>query len=161
VASCLPRPSVVRLRAQVSSNVRQHRHQVCHPPPLMRKRSHRQAKKLHRVWFAWLYPDASVSRFWRQRLFASSPGEVIVINKESCQGLPTEITDAIRRYRLSYSVSVVPASAGPRWLTGRTGSVLFKFWATEYPSIQEFSANNPDVVGALRVVRQSCRASVA
>ncbi|WP_426339203.1 hypothetical protein ACN9MZ_23100 [Pseudoduganella sp. S-14] len=95
--------------------------------------------------------DASQSRFWRQRLFSSHPGEIHTIDRDNCQELPEYLCSVIQRYELRYSVYVAAASEGPMWLT-EGGLLLFKFWASEFPTVHDFSGNNPNVLGTLRPV---------
>lgn len=119
---------------------------------LMRFRSSRQRKKLHKNWLIDVLADASQSRFWRQRIFSSQVGEVLSIDRDTCQSLPARLCHALRRYGLRYSVRIAAASEGPQWLS-EDGLVLFKFWATDFPRVHDFSGNNPDVIGSLRLVR--------
>jgi len=52
------------------------------------------------------------------------------------------VATAIRKWGLHYSVSVVPPGNAETWLS-ENGMVIFKFWATGFPSVRRFSGNNP------------------
>ncbi len=52
---------------------------------------------------------------------------------------------AVRRYKLNFSVEKVEASAAESWLR-EDGHVVFKFWATAYPTVRMYSGNNPAIV---------------
>jgi hypothetical protein len=106
------------------------------------KRSRRLIKKLHRRWLDDLMMDASQSGYWRGRLFDAPPGEVFEISPRNTSGLPRRVTEAIQKYGLCFSVSTVSSVEAESWLS-QGGNVIFKFWATEFPSVTRFSGNNP------------------
>jgi len=108
----------------------------------MKKRSRRLVKKLHKRWLDDVMIDASLVSYWRSRLFESNPGEVFEISRRDTSGLPSVVATAIRTFGLHYSVSVVPPGDAQAWLS-ENGMVLFKFWATGFPSVHCFSGNNP------------------
>ena len=110
----------------------------------MSKRSSRQLKKLHRHWLGAGVVDLSQVSAWRLRLFDSKPGEVFEISREDLSGLPSRVAAALRRYRLRYSVTVADVAEGEPWLR-ENGAVVFKFWATAFPTVKAFSGNNPAV----------------
>ena len=110
----------------------------------MKKRSRRLVKKLHRRWLDVGVIDASQSSYWRSRLFDSKSGDVFEISWVDLAGLPSRVALAIRKFGLRFSVTVAdPAEAEP-WLR-ECAPVIFKFWATDFPSVRRYSANNPAV----------------
>jgi uncharacterized membrane protein len=86
--------------------------------------------------------DASQVSYWRSRLFDSKPGEVFEISRRDTSGLPRVVATAIRKLGLHFSVSSVPPGDAEVWLSAN-GMVVFKFWATDFPSVHRFSGNNP------------------
>src|SRR5882757_1052120 len=86
--------------------------------------------------------DASQVSYWRSRLFGSSPGEGFEISRRDTSGLPSVVATAIGTFGLHYSVSIVPPGDAESWLR-ENGLVVFKFWATGFPSVHRFSGNNP------------------
>jgi hypothetical protein len=52
------------------------------------------------------------------------------------------VAPAIRKWELQFSVSIVPPGDAEAWLS-ENGMVIFKFWATGFPSVHCFSGNNP------------------
>ncbi len=110
----------------------------------MKKRSRRQVKKLHRRWLDAGVIDASQASYWRSRLFDSRVGEVFEISRADLSGLPLAAALAIQKFALRFSVTVAdPAEAEP-WLS-EGGAIVFKFWATDFPSVRSYSGNNPAV----------------
>ena len=110
----------------------------------MKKRSRRQVKKLHRRWLDAGVIDASQASYWRSRLFDSRVGEVFEISRADLSGLPLAVALAIQKFALRFSVTVAdPAEAEP-WLS-EGGAIVFKFWATDFPSVRSYSGNNPAV----------------
>jgi len=107
-----------------------------------RKRSRRLIKKLHRRWLDNVMMDASQSGYWRGRLFDATLGDVFEISRRNTSGLPGRVTEAIQKYGLRFSVSTVSSVEAESWLS-QDGNVVFKFWATEFPSVTRFSGNNP------------------
>ena len=107
-----------------------------------RKRSRRLIKKLHRRWLDDVMMDASQALYWRGRLFAATRGEVFEISRRNTSGLPRRVTEAINQYGLRFSASTVSSVEAESWLS-QGGNVVFKFWATEFPSVTRFSGNNP------------------
>ena len=66
------------------------------------------------------------------------------ISRVDVSGLPSKVALAIQKFGLRYSVTVAnPAEAAP-WLS-ENGAVVFKFWATDFPTISRYSGNNPSV----------------
>jgi hypothetical protein len=106
------------------------------------KRSRRLIKKLHRRWLDDLMMDASQASYWRGRLFDSKLGEVFEISRGVTSELPRRVTEAIHQYGLRFSVSTVSPVEADSWLS-QGGYVIFKFWATEFPSLTRYSGNNP------------------
>jgi len=86
--------------------------------------------------------DASQARYWRGHLLDAAPGEVLEISRRDTSGLPHGVTNAIQKYGLRFSVSTVPSAEAESWLS-EGGYVIFKFWATDFPSVTRFSGNNP------------------
>jgi hypothetical protein len=110
----------------------------------MTNRSRRQIKKLHRHWMGVGVIDATQVAYWRGKLFDSRAGEVFEISRADVSGLPLQVAAAIRKFGLRFSVAVVdPAQAAP-WLS-EGGLVVFKFWATDFPTIVLYSGSNPAV----------------
>jgi hypothetical protein len=108
----------------------------------MKKRSRRLVKKLHSRWINDVMIDASQVSYWRSRLFDSKPGEIFEISKRDTSGLPSVVAPAIRKWGLQVSVSIVPPGDAEAWLS-ENGMVIFKFWASGFPSVHCFSGNNP------------------
>lgn len=109
---------------------------------MSKQRSPRQLKKLHRRWLWAGILEACRSRYWRSQLLSASPEQVFCIDSGHLTDLPTATVSAVRRYRLQFSVAQAPASEAASWLS-RDGYVLFKFWATDFPSVRCFTGNNP------------------
>ena len=108
----------------------------------MTKRSHRLLKKIHKHWLASDIVDLSQNSSWRKKLFDSLPGQVFPISVSNTQGLRSEAAVAVCRYKLHFSLQKVESSEAEAWL--REGdNVIFKFWATAYPRVRIYSANNP------------------
>ena len=110
----------------------------------MKTRSRRQIKKLHRRWLDDLVLDASQSSYWRIRLFESKAGEVFEISRANLSGMPWRVALAIQQFDLRFSVTVAEPAEAESWLS-ENGAVVFKFWATEFPTVKLFSGNNPRV----------------
>jgi hypothetical protein len=110
----------------------------------VRRRSRRLIKKLHRRWLDEAMIDATQASYWRGRLFDSTPREVFEISRRDTSGLAPGVTSAIAKYGLRFSVCTVPSGEAESWLS-QGGNVIFKFWATEFPSLTRFSGNNPAV----------------
>jgi hypothetical protein len=108
----------------------------------MKRRSRRLVKKLHRRWLDYGVIDASQASVWRVRLLDAPPGQVFEISRANLDGLPWQVALAIHRYRLRYSVAVVDESEAPDRMRG-DGWAVFKFSATDFPSVSAVSANNP------------------
>ena len=110
----------------------------------MKKRSPRLIKKLHRHWLDAGVVDASQASYWRTRLFDSKPGDVFEISAADCSGLPKRAASAVHKFGLHYSVRVADPAEAQAWLRDN-GAVIFKFWATDFPTVTRFSGNNPAV----------------
>jgi hypothetical protein len=70
------------------------------------------------------------------------------IDSNHIEDLPSDAIKAIKKYKLRYLVAKVPkvpAYDAMSWLN-ESGLVVFKFWAVNYPSVQMYSGNNPDVI---------------
>jgi hypothetical protein len=112
----------------------------------MARRKRRIDRKLHR-WFLDLgVIDASQDSGWRQRLFAAGLHECFPIDARHTDGLPDYVARGVRRYGLSFTVCRVPGSWTPFDEDGYEGMVFFRFQASKYPDIVNFSANNPDCI---------------
>ncbi|GAB3255625.1 hypothetical protein [Chitinimonas naiadis] len=111
----------------------------------MINRSKRLQKKLHKYWLDYGVIDASVNSLWRKRLFEAQPGDIFSICKNDTAGLHQEVVNAIYRYDLKFSVRTAVATEAESWLS-ENGMVLFKFWATGFPTLSRFTGNNPDVI---------------
>ena len=111
----------------------------------MKYRSRGLVKKLHGRWLNAILVDVSQDRRWRKRLFESASGEVFFISFLQTSGLSRSLVNAVRKYRLCYSASVAPSHQAEPWL-GEDGNVVFRFWASEFPSVRAYSGNNPEVV---------------
>ena len=110
----------------------------------MKNRSRRLLKKLHRRWLDAGVIDASLSAYWRTRLFDSKPGESFDISRADLSGLHWSVAMAIQRYDLRYCVAVVDPTETEPWV-GAGGAVVFKFWATDFPTVKRYSGNHPAV----------------
>jgi len=102
-------------------------------------------KKLHKTWLDLGIIDASQYSYWRKLLFESNEYDVFEISTDHCNGLDSDTVAAINKYNLRFKVSKVPSHEAEDWLS-QGGSVIFKFWATDYPSVVMFTGNNPDVI---------------
>jgi hypothetical protein len=71
-------------------------------------------------------------------------GEVFEISRRDTSELPRGVTGAIEQYGLRFSVSAVPPADADPWLS-ENGTVVFKFWATDFPNIHFFTGNDPAV----------------
>lgn len=111
----------------------------------MTKRSHRLLKKIHKRWLESDIVDLSQDQHWRKRLFDSPPGQVFAISIDDTLGLRGDAVAAVCRYKLRFSLQRVELSQADAWLS-EGGSVVFKFWASNYPSVRIYSGNNPLVV---------------
>jgi hypothetical protein len=80
----------------------------------------------------------------RGRLFDATFGEVFEISRRNTSGLTHGVSCVIDKYGLRFSVSTVPSVEAESSLN-QGGNVVFKFWATEFPSLTRFSGNNPAV----------------
>jgi hypothetical protein len=107
-------------------------------------RSRRLVKKLHRRWLSDVVIDASQSSYWRTRLFGSRAGEVYEISRADAVGMSWRLALAIHRFNLRYSVTVAEPTKAESWLSDN-GAVVFKFWATDFPTVRLFSGNDPAV----------------
>jgi len=108
------------------------------------KRKRRLDKKLHKHWLDLGVVDASLVSSWRKKLFDANESEEFSIDSDNCDGLWADTVAALKKYQLSYRVARVPDSEAEVWLSDG-GMVVFKFWATKYPSVRIFSGNNPDI----------------
>lgn len=113
----------------------------------MTKRSHRLLKKIHKRWLESDIVDLSQDHHWRKRLFDSSPGQVFAISIDDTRGLRGDAVAAVCRYKLHFSLQKVESSEADGWLS-EGGGIIFKFWASTYPSVHIYSGNNPLVVKA-------------
>jgi hypothetical protein len=107
----------------------------------MTKRSHRLLKKIHKRWLVDIV-DLSQYPHWRTRLFDSASGQVFAISVDDTRGLRGEAVAAVCRYKLHFSLQKVESSDADAWLS-EGGGVIFKFWASTYPSVRIHSGNNP------------------
>lgn len=101
-------------------------------------------KKLHKRYLIDVVSDISQSPWWRQRLFAAEVGQQLAIANPTNEEIPAFLQKILRRYRLSYQVAKVPHSQTKGWF-GYEDCVMFRFEATEFPTVHDFSANNPKV----------------
>jgi hypothetical protein len=82
----------------------------------------------------------SIDGFWRKRLFDSPVCKKYPINIDNANILPEEVLNLLRRYRMSYNV----------WRAEKTPDNLyeiFEFQSEEFPTITDYSLNNPNVIG--------------
>jgi hypothetical protein len=110
----------------------------------MTKRSPRLVKKLHRRWLADCAIDASQASYWRRRLLDSTPGEVFELSRADLSGLSRSAEFAVQKFGLRISATVVDANDAEPWLS-ENGCAVFKFWATEFPTVSFFSGNSPAI----------------
>ena len=103
----------------------------------------RISKKRHKYWLDLAIIDASQYSYWRCLLFDSKDHEEFLIDREHVQDFPQRTVDAIRRFNLKYKVKVTDEYVN-EWFS-ESGLVMFKFWASDFPSVKMFSGNNPDV----------------
>ena len=89
--------------------------------------------------------DASQSPLWRKRLFASNVNDTFSISASDTSGLPEMVAAAVRRYELHFSVRKAESSEAESWLS-EGGAVIFKFWATAYPTVCAYTGNDPSVI---------------
>lgn len=111
----------------------------------MTKRSCRLLKKIHRHWLGLGIVDLSQDSQWRKRLFDSTPGQVFAISSEDTRGLRKDAAGAVRHYKLHFSVQKVESAEAESWLS-EGDQVIFKFWATAYPTARICSGNNPNLI---------------
>jgi hypothetical protein len=102
-------------------------------------------KKLHRHWLEMGIIDVSQNSHWRKQLFESAPGETFIISIEDTAGLRRDVSAAVRRYKLHFTVRKAESSEAEAWLS-EYGHIVFKFWATSYPTVRAYSGNNPAIV---------------
>jgi hypothetical protein len=108
----------------------------------MARRKRRIDRKLHR-WFLELgVIDASQDSGWRRRLFAAPLHQPFPIDAGHTDGLPAAATRGVRRYGLSYTVCRVAQAQTPFAEPDWEGCVFFRFQASRYPDIVNFTANN-------------------
>lgn len=98
-------------------------------------------KKLHRRWLADCAIDATQASYWRKRLLDSTPGEVLELSRADLLGLSRDAVLAVQKFGLRFSAAVVDARDAEPWL-GENGCVVFKFWATDFPTVSFFTGNN-------------------
>lgn len=110
----------------------------------MTKRSRRLVKKLHRRWLADCAIDATQAPYWRTRLLDSAPGEVFELSQGNLSGLSRGSALAVQKFGLRISATVVDARDAEPWLS-ENGCVVFKFWATDFPTVSFFSGNSPAI----------------
>jgi len=110
----------------------------------MTKRSPRLVKKLHRRWLPDCGIDATQASYWRRRLLDSTPGEVFELSRDDLSGLSRGAALAVTKFGLRISATVVDARDAEPWLS-ENGSVVFKFWATDFPTVSFFTGNNPAI----------------
>jgi hypothetical protein len=108
------------------------------------KHKRRLDKKLHKYWLSLGVVDASLVSAWRRKLFDANEFDEFSIDSDNCDELWSDTVAALKKYQLSYRVARVPNSEAESWLSDG-GMVVFKFWATKYPSVKIFSGNNPDI----------------
>ena len=108
-------------------------------------RSSRLLKKIHKHWLEYAIVDCSLNSQWRKKLFESAPSQVFAISAEDTGGLPKKAAAAVIRYKLHFSAQRVESSEAESWLS-EGGNVIFKFWATAYPTLRVYSGNNPAAI---------------
>jgi hypothetical protein len=111
----------------------------------MTNRSRRLLKKMHKNWLELAIIDLSQVSYWRKRVFESSPNQVFAISADDTRGLRKNGVTAIHRYKLHYCVRIVEMAEAGSWLND-SGLVIFKFWATDFPTVRAYSGNNPAVI---------------
>ena len=110
----------------------------------MANRSPRLVKKLHRRWLADCAIDATQASYWRRRLLNSTPSEVFELSRADLSGLSRDAALAVQKFGLRISATVVDARGAEPWLS-ENGCVVFKFWATDFPTVTFFSGNSPAI----------------
>jgi len=107
----------------------------------MRKRL---IKKMHKRYLEDIVYEVSVSPVWRKTLYSNNQ-QVCVINQHIID-LPEYLKKQVITYQLKYYVSVVSHDEAKGWEDWDATQIYFKFEAAEFPEIQAFSANNPEVI---------------
>lgn len=110
----------------------------------MKHRSRRIIKKLHRHWLPDCAIDVSQASTWRARLFESEAGEVFELSRTEVSGLSRRTALAVQKFGLRFSVAVGDAQEAEPWLSDN-GCVVFKFWATDFPTVNFLSGNDPAI----------------
>lgn len=105
----------------------------------------RLRKKIHKRYLEDIVYEVSVSPFWRKKLF-SNKQELILIEQFSTRDLSHYLKKQVITYQLRYYFSVVLHDAAKGWEDWDTSQIYFKFVAVEFPDIQAFSANTPEVI---------------
>jgi len=74
--------------------------------------------------------------------------DIISIGPDSCEDLPVEVCQAIRRYGLRYSAQRVSGGELARvdQFTKSDGAIVFKFWAADFQSVIGYSGNHNPLV---------------
>lgn len=110
------------------------------------RRKRRIDRKLHAYYLGLGVIDLSQVSEWRRKLFAAPLEQPFPIDRWHVEQLWAYVANAVKRYRLSYTVC--RTETGSPWFdpTDYEGCVYFRFQARRYPDIVCVSANNPDVI---------------
>ena len=111
----------------------------------MKQRKRRIDKKLHKIWLDLEVIDLSQKSYWRERLFNSNKNQHFDINENNFEEASKILKEAIMKYKLKFKVCRVHESEADHWLS-EGGNIVFKFWATNYPSLKAYTGNNPKVI---------------
>ncbi|SET40463.1 hypothetical protein [Paenibacillus sp. NFR01] len=104
----------------------------------------RVRKKLHKKYLVDIVYEMSISSSLRKKLFNGS--NKLTVDSNNLHDVLSYIKQRIKRYDLRYYVSVVPHSETVGWEDWGDDQVYFKFESVEFPYINLFSANNPNVI---------------
>ena len=88
--------------------------------------------------------EVSQSGFWRPRIVEAG-GNFLAVNSESANGLPLWLVRYLHRWHLKYQVRVVPHAQTKGW-QGYEELIMFEVSSERYPTIREWSANNPETI---------------
>ena len=101
----------------------------------------RLKRKLHKEYLLSIVYAISTSSYWRKLLLESGSIQTYEINSNRINEIESYTANLIRKYNLKYCVSVIKESDSVEFQ-----SIVFKFWAKEFPKLEAESYNNPEVI---------------
>jgi len=113
---------------------------------VIKKRLH---KKMHRRWLDFFGDEISFSPHWRKLLFESAERVAYPIDANHLCGLKPDAIAFLKKYDLRfYAERANPDHVPEALLAGvqEDGLVPFRVWAADYPWMEFWTANNPDVI---------------